>query len=232
MQRKELWGHVRDILEILVLVILIILICEGISHCQINKKEKKREEEKIVTIVEEVQEQVAQVEVKQIQEEIVTEVYDEQKELQEQLEKRQEEIVEVQQVEQIEVSDKQKEMQEQLEKQQEIISRGNVGRKMIFEVTAYTLREEECGKSPDDPYYGITASGKKVKAWHTVAAPKNIPFGTKIYIPYFKDKPNKGIFVVEDRGGAIKGNRLDVYMESLSEALKFGRRKLEVYILD
>lgn len=103
---------------------------------------------------------------------------------------------------------------------------------MIFEVTAYTLREEECGKSPDDPYYGITASGKKVKAWHTVAAPKDIPFGTKIYIPYFKDKPNKGIFVVEDRGGAIKGNRLDVYMESLSEALEFGRRKLEVYILD
>lgn len=210
MQKEELWRHIRDILEILVLIILIALICKGILRCQINKEEKKQKEEEIVTMVEEAQEQTAHVGVRQIQEE----------------------IVEVQQVEQTKVYDEQKEMQEQLEKREEIISRGNVGRKMIFEVTAYTLREEECGKSPDDPYYGITASGKKVKAWHTVAAPKEIPFGTKIYIPYFKDKPNKGIFVIEDRGGAIKGNRLDVYMESLSEALEFGRRKLEVYILD
>lgn len=93
-----------------------------------------------------------------------------------------------------------------------------------FEVTAYTLAE--CGKTPDHPLYGITASGAKVKEGHTIAAPPDIPFGTKIYIPYFDT-----IFTVEDRGGAIKGDRLDVYMKDVSEALEFGRRRLDVIIL-
>ena len=101
----------------------------------------------------------------------------------------------------------------------------------VFEVTAYTLREEECGKTPDHPEYGITVSGKYVTEWQTIAGPKSIPFGTKVYIPFFKDKPNEGWFVVEDRGDAITEGHFDVYMEDLSEALNFGRRKLEVYIL-
>lgn len=104
-------------------------------------------------------------------------------------------------------------------------------KKVTLEATAYTLREEECGKSIDHPQYGITASGNKVEVWNTVAMDKSIPFGTKIYIPYFDDKPNKGIFTVHDRGGLIKSNNIDIYMEDLSDALKFGRRELEVYIL-
>jgi len=40
------------------------------------------------------------------------------------------------------------------------------------------------------------------------------------------------VFTVEDWGGAIQGKRLDVYMDSREEALKFGRRNLEVLILD
>lgn len=104
-------------------------------------------------------------------------------------------------------------------------------KKVTLEATAYTLREEECGKSIDHPQYGITASGNKVEAWNTVAMDKSIPFGTKIYIPYFADKPNKGIFTVHDRGGLIKSNNIDIYMEDLSDALEFGRRELEVYIL-
>src|SRR5690554_4028967 len=69
-----------------------------------------------------------------------------------------------------------------------------------WELTAYTLREEECGKAPSHPAYGITARGTYVQEWQTIAGPKELAFGTKIYIPYFKDQPNKGIFIVEDRG--------------------------------
>jgi 3D (Asp-Asp-Asp) domain-containing protein len=98
-------------------------------------------------------------------------------------------------------------------------------------VSAYTLREQECGKSEDDANYGITASGEQVKEWYTVAAPKSIPFGTKLYIPYFANSPNKGIFVVQDRGGAIKEGHLDIYMRNLQDALNFGRRYLEVYVI-
>lgn len=105
-------------------------------------------------------------------------------------------------------------------------------REAVMWVTAYTAGPESTGKTPNHPLYGITASGKKVKEWHTIAAGKSIPFGTKIYIPEFRDKPNGGIFVVEDRGGKVGDNELDVYMESIEEALKWGRRKLKVYILE
>lgn len=102
----------------------------------------------------------------------------------------------------------------------------------IMEVSAYDLSVESCGKPPGHPEYGITASGKRVQKWHTIAAGPELTFGTQIYIPYFKDMPNGGIFVVEDRGGAIKNGRLDVYIEDNAECFEFGRRELEVYILD
>lgn len=87
-----------------------------------------------------------------------------------------------------------------------------------------------CDKSPDSPTYGITASGARAKAWYTVAAGKSYPMGTIIYIPYFKDKPNGGWFVVQDRGGAIKDHKLDVFMNTYNECIQFGRRNLECYI--
>lgn len=106
-------------------------------------------------------------------------------------------------------------------------SRPTEHKRTVYEVTAYTAGYECTGKRPGDKGYGITASGAKVRERHTIAAPKDIPFGTKIYIPYFD-----ATFTVEDRGGAIKGKRLDVYIDDLSEAKAFGRRKLDVHILN
>lgn len=54
--------------------------------------------------------------------------------------------------------------------------------------------------------------------------------GTIIYIPYFANKPNGGWFVVQDRGGAITNNKIDVYMSTYNECVSFGRRNLECYI--
>lgn len=94
--------------------------------------------------------------------------------------------------------------------------------------SAYTA--STCGKSPSSPGYGITASGAKATSWYTVAAGSGYPIGTIIYIPYFANKPNGGWFVVQDRGGAIKNNKLDVYMDTYKECEIFGRRNLECYI--
>jgi 3D (Asp-Asp-Asp) domain-containing protein len=108
----------------------------------------------------------------------------------------------------------------------ELTSRGKNKRETkIFEVTAYTAGHESTGKTPNDPLYGVTASGKKVQEGVTVACPPSMKFGTKLYIE------GVGYRVCEDRGGAIKEGRLDVYMNSLKEALEFGRRKLKVRIL-
>ena len=75
-----------------------------------------------------------------------------------------------------------------------------------------------------------TASGAIASSWYTVAAGRAYPAGTVMYIPYFANKPNGGWFVVQDTGGAITNNHLDIWMDSLAECLNFGRRNLECYI--
>ena len=102
--------------------------------------------------------------------------------------------------------------------------------KKTLNTSAYTA--STCGKSPSSPSYGITSSGARASAWYTVAAGKGYPIGTIIYIPYFANKPNGGWFVVQDRGGAISNNKLDVYMNTYNECIKFGRRNLECYIYE
>lgn len=77
---------------------------------------------------------------------------------------------------------------------------------------------------------GITSSGAQAKEWYTVAAGSGYSIGTVIYIPALANKPNGGWFVVEDRGGAISNNRIDIYMGSHSAAISFGRRNLECYV--
>ena len=96
--------------------------------------------------------------------------------------------------------------------------------------SAYTA--STCGKAPGSSGYGITASGARANAWYTVAAGSGYKLGTVIYIPYFANKPNGGWFVVQDRGGAISNNKLDVYMDTYNECINFGRRNLECYIYE
>lgn len=72
---------------------------------------------------------------------------------------------------------------------------------------------------------GITASGARTKANHTVAVdPKVIPLGSKIMV-------NGKIYKAEDTGGAIKGNKLDIYMPSESACRNWGVRNCTVYLL-
>jgi len=95
-------------------------------------------------------------------------------------------------------------------------------------LTAYTAGYESTGKTPGHPEYGITASGAKVKENYTIAVdPKVIPLGTLVYIDGI------GIRKAEDVGSAIKGNKIDVYIPDLEEALEFGVKKnVKVYVLD
>ena len=86
--------------------------------------------------------------------------------------------------------------------------------------SAYTAAADECGKND-----GITASGLKVKENRTIACPKEFPFGVKLKIE------GMGIYTCEDRGGAIKGNKIDIYMETKKEAFRFGRQHLKAEII-
>ena len=98
--------------------------------------------------------------------------------------------------------------------------------------TAYDLSYESCGKNPGDPYYGIAASGMVISRGVVAVDPRVIPMGSKLYIESLDSYPDYGFAVAGDKGGAIKGNKVDLFMESRSEALNFGRRSVRVYILN
>lgn len=91
-------------------------------------------------------------------------------------------------------------------------------------VTAYCPCPKCCGSYSD----GVTASGHKISPGDSfAAADSRYPFGTEIIIAGY----NSGQAVeVLDRGGAITGNRLDVFFHSHQEALNWGVRYLDVKI--
>jgi 3D (Asp-Asp-Asp) domain-containing protein len=125
---------------------------------------------------------------------------------------------------------------EELEKQQQKTKKEDLrskGTHIKMVVTGYTAGPESTGKRPGDPGYGITKCQNKVEKGVTIAAGDNIPCGTKVYIPYFEGKEgfDDGVFTVQDRGSAIGPYDIDVYFEELDDALNFGVKLLDVYIL-
>lgn len=84
-----------------------------------------------------------------------------------------------------------------------------------------------CGcKICSGDYGNMTATGVIAQPNHTIAVdPIVIPYGTKVVID--------GItYTAEDCGGTIKGNKIDVYFESHQEALNFGLKSFEVFLLE
>lgn len=100
-------------------------------------------------------------------------------------------------------------------------------RVIMMEVTAYCPCTKCCGENAQ----GITASGKPVThndGRFVAADTRLLPFNTKLSIPgYYGAEP----VPVLDRGGAIKGNKLDVYFDSHDTAKQWGRRMIPVRIL-
>jgi len=94
---------------------------------------------------------------------------------------------------------------------------------LTMNATAYCLAS--CGKSPGAKGYGLTASGLYVRRGIVSVDPSVIPLGTKLYVEGY------GYAVAADTGSAIKGNRIDLYMDTLAECLDFGRQTIKVYVL-
>ncbi|MFD2611562.1 ubiquitin-like domain-containing protein [Paenibacillus gansuensis] len=94
-------------------------------------------------------------------------------------------------------------------------------------LTAYAAGVSSTGKSKSHPQYGITASGTRVTEGRTIAVdPRVIPIGYWVYIEGI------GYRRAEDKGGAVKGNKIDVYFDSESTANNFGRKSgYTVYVI-
>lgn len=101
------------------------------------------------------------------------------------------------------------------------INKESGGGYRIFTATAY------CGcRKCNGTWTGMpTASGTNYVAGRTIAVdPSVIPMGKKVQIK------GMGSYVAEDTGSAIKGNIIDIYFGSHSEAMKFGRQKVKLKV--
>lgn len=101
----------------------------------------------------------------------------------------------------------------------------------VFKATAYCPCEICCGvwaknRPLDENGNPIvyTASGERAIQGVTIAADTNkLPFGTEVYI-------NGNKYIVHDRGGAVNGNRIDIYFDNHAEASKWGLQEVEVFV--
>lgn len=92
-------------------------------------------------------------------------------------------------------------------------------KRMAMECTAYAAG-------------GSTATGRPAQ-WGVIAVdPRVIPLGTRVYVESADGKYIYGEAIAADTGGAIKGNIIDICVNSRAEAYRFGRRTVNVYILD
>jgi uncharacterized protein YabE (DUF348 family) len=83
----------------------------------------------------------------------------------------------------------------------------------VMEATAYTYTGRK------------TATGRTTKRGIVAVDPRVIPLGTRLYIEGY------GFGEAQDVGGGVKGNKIDLFMETRSECLRWGRRPVKVYIL-
>lgn len=92
--------------------------------------------------------------------------------------------------------------------------------------TAYTDDEGDSGS--------WTATGKHVAVGLVAVNPKVIPYGTKLWITSADGSIVYGYAIAADTGGALKSNKVlvDLFMDTLTECNAFGRRKMNVYILE
>lgn len=88
-----------------------------------------------------------------------------------------------------------------------------------FTITAYCPCEICCGQWAD----GVTADGSTAVEGVTIAASSEFEFGTALRIDGHE-------YVVQDRGGAITGNRLDIFFDNHSDALEWGVQTKEVEV--
>jgi 3D (Asp-Asp-Asp) domain-containing protein/LysM repeat protein len=97
-----------------------------------------------------------------------------------------------------------------------------VANELSVEATAYTADCEGCS--------GITATGVNLKenpdAKVIAVDPDVIPLGSKVYVEGY------GYATAEDTGGAIKGNRIDVFIPSKDQAVDWGRKTVNVKVLE
>lgn len=95
-------------------------------------------------------------------------------------------------------------------------------------LTHYDTCEKCCGKNPDHPAYGITASGREAEPYVSVAVdPFLIPLGSTVYVDYGDGELHE--YRADDTGSAVAGAHLDLCVTDHQEALELGVKTVAVW---
>lgn len=97
----------------------------------------------------------------------------------------------------------------------------------VFKATAYDASPEDNG-----PWAGQTSTGMPLRYGVIAVDPRVIPYGTRMYIESVDGEYIYGYAIAGDCGGAIKGNRVDLFFNTKSQCNRFGRRDVRIYFLD
>jgi len=101
-----------------------------------------------------------------------------------------------------------------------------------MKATAYTASLKDTGKAPGHPLFGVTATGIKAKKGVIAVDPKVIPLYTRVYVEIAGKTEDYGYAIAADVGGAIKGNKIDLYYDSQDFVDRFGVKNVKVYIIE
>jgi len=102
----------------------------------------------------------------------------------------------------------------------------NYVRRVTMNASAYTAGYSCTRRRPGDPGYRRTATGREVEHGIVAVDPNVIPLGTRLYVEGY------GFALAADVGSAIRGYKIDLFMEYIGDAMIFGRREVTVFILD
>lgn len=106
-----------------------------------------------------------------------------------------------------------------------------------FEITAYDNTVQSQGKWVDKTATGFNLKGHTLESAKCIAVDPNvIPLGSKVQLYFGEEyKHLNGVYIARDTGGAIKGNKIDLFMGDgpvRKEVMEFGRRKVQVKIIE
>lgn len=100
-------------------------------------------------------------------------------------------------------------------------SRGMIERVMVCQATAYCYTGNH------------TATGTWPQQGRTIAVdPDLIPLNSRVQVTCDSWPEMNGTYIAEDTGGVVKGNIIDIYMDSYDQAIKWGRRNVQVMVLE
>ncbi len=116
-----------------------------------------------------------------------------------------------------------------------VVEKGIQGAKVVA-ASASELKVKQvidCSATAYTAYNGARTASGKVAAYGIVAVdPRVIPMGSKLYIEAQDGSWVYGYAIAGDTGGAIKGKKVDLFYNSNSECIYFGRRPARVYVLE